>query len=75
MVSPLPSIVTLAQAKKAANITTVEGDDDLYLRLELAHELVLDYLANRIDDTDDEWLETVIAWTEDNAPKRVVGAD
>jgi hypothetical protein len=74
MVSPLPSIVTLAQAKKAANITTVEGDDDLYLRLELAHELVLDYLANRIDDTDDEWLETVIAWTEDNAPKRVVGA-
>ena len=74
MVSPLPTLVTLAQAKKAANITTVEGDDDLYLRLEIAPDLVLDYLANRIDDTDDAWLDTVIAWTEDTAPRRVVGA-
>jgi hypothetical protein len=74
MVSPLPSIVTLAQAKKAAHVTTHEGDDDLYLRLELAHEIVLDYVAQRIDDDEDEWLETVIGWTDSTAPRRVVGA-
>lgn len=74
MVSPLPSIVTLAQAKKAARITTHEDNADLTLRLELAHEIVLDYLANRIDDSSDEWLDTILAWTEETAPRRVVGA-
>jgi hypothetical protein len=74
MVSPLPNIVTLAQAKKAANITTVGGDDDLYLRLELAHEIVLDYLANQIDDSSDAWLDTILGWDSTTAPRRVVGA-
>jgi hypothetical protein len=74
MVSPLPTIVTLAQAKQAANISTVEGDADLHLRLELAHEIVLDYLANQIDDSTDEWLDTIIAWDASTAPRRVVGA-
>lgn len=74
MVSPIPSLVTLQQAKDAANFTTNLGDADLELRLEVAHELVLDYLDNQIDDDDDAWLETILAWTEDNAPKRVKGA-
>jgi hypothetical protein len=74
MVSPLPSIVTLAEAKKAANIRTYDGDDDLYLRLEVAHELCLDYLNNRIDDSSDEWIDTILSWTTDNAPRRVKGA-
>jgi hypothetical protein len=74
MVSPLPTIVTLAQAKKAAQITTFDGDEDLYLRLEIAHELCLDYLNNRIDDSSDEWIDTILSWTTDNAPKRVKGA-
>lgn len=76
MVSPLPSIVTLAQAKKAARITSVDDDDDLYLRLETAHEWVLEYLNNKIedDDTDGDWLETILAWDEDNAPRQVKGA-
>ena len=73
MVSPLPSIVSLTEAKSAAFITTSDGDADLALRLELAHELCLDYLDNRIDD-DEDWLATILAWDETNAPRRVKGA-
>jgi len=73
MVSPLPSIITLAQAKKAARVTAVDEDDDLYLRLEIAHEWCLEYLNNRLDD-DTEWLATVLSWDEDNAPRQVKGA-
>ena len=74
MVSPLPVIVELPQAKAAARLTTSSNDADLQLRLDLAHEIVLDYLANRIDDSSDEWLDTILGWTIDNAPRRVVGA-
>jgi hypothetical protein len=74
MVSPLPSIVTLAQAKTAARIVQTDEDDDLALRLEVAHELVLDFVNNRVDDSDDAWLETILAWDADNAPRRVKGA-
>lgn len=74
MVSPLPSLVSLQTAKEAVNITYNSSDADLQLRLELAHEIVLDYLDNQIDDDDDVWLETILAWTEDNAPRRVKGA-
>lgn len=73
MVSPLPTIVTLAQAKKAANITTVDGDDDLYLRLEAAHEAVLEYVNNRLADAD-EWADTIVTWDEDTAPKQIRAA-
>jgi hypothetical protein len=76
MVSPLPSIVTLAQAKKAARITSFDDDDDLYLRLEIAHEWCLEYLNNRLedDDTDGDWLDTMLAWDSSNAPRQVKGA-
>ena len=75
MVSPLPTIVTLAQAKKAARIYQMDDEnDDLHLRLEIAHELVLDYVNNQIDDSDDAWLDTILSWDEDNAPRRVKGA-
>jgi DNA phosphorothioation-dependent restriction protein DptG len=74
MVSPLPSIVTLAQAKAAAKITTSEDDQILYAYLETAHEWVLDHLNNQIDDSSDEWIDTILAWDESNAPKRVIGA-
>ncbi len=73
MVSPLPSIVTLAQAKKAARITSNEEDDDLYLRLEIAHEWCLEYLNNRLED-DTEWLATMLDWDGGNAPRQVKGA-
>lgn len=73
MVSPLPTIVTLAQAKQAARITDYTDDADLYLRLEMAHEWVLDYVNNRVDDAD-AWLETILTWDEDTAPRRVKAA-
>lgn len=75
MVSPLPSIVTLAQAKRAARIpaNSFEEDSDLYLRLEISHEMVLDYVNNRIDDADD-WLATILTWDADTAPRAVKAA-
>lgn len=77
MVSPLPEIVTLEQAVTAARLPDVTTgdyeDDDRALRLEIAHELVLDYVNNRVDDAD-EWLETILAWDADNAPRAVKAA-
>jgi hypothetical protein len=73
VVSPLPSIVTLAQAKKAARITSFDEDDDLYLRLEVSHELVLEHINNRVSDATD-WTETIADWDVDTAPKSVKGA-
>jgi hypothetical protein len=74
MVSPLPSIVSLADAKAAVNITTSENDQILYAYLETAHEWVLDHLNNQIDDSSDVWIDTILAWDETTAPKRVIGA-
>jgi hypothetical protein len=74
MVSPLPSIVSLADAKAAARITTSEDDQILYAYLETAHEWVLDHLNNQIDDSSDVWIDTILAWDETTAPKRVIGA-
>lgn len=74
MVSPLPSIVSLADAKAAARISTSEDDQILYAYLETAHEWVLDYLNNQIDDSSDAWLDTIVSWDADTAPKRVIAA-
>lgn len=65
-------LVTLAQAKAHLRLPTdVTADDaDLQLKLEVAQELVLDYVAQRVDDADD-WSATVAAWDEDTVPKRV----
>lgn len=73
MVSPLPSIVSLQEAKDAAYITTDDNNADLQLRLEVAHELCLDYLDNRIDN-DEDWPETLAGYTSDTAPRRLKGA-
>ena len=75
MVSPLPSIVTLAQAKKRArwDPSNFEEDSDLYLQLEIAHEAVLEWVNNRISGGDD-WLETILSWNQSNAPKHIKAA-
>ncbi len=74
MVSPLPQIVSLADAKAAAKILTAEDDQILYAYLETAHEWVLDHLNNQIDDSSDVWIDTILSWDETNAPKRVIAA-
>ena len=65
-------LVTLAQAKAHLRLPTdVTADDaDLRLKLEVAQELVLDYVAQRVDDADD-WSDTVDGWDVDTVPKRV----
>ena len=73
--SPSIELVTLAQAKQHLKLPLdVEAEDaDLELKLEIAHELVMDYLANRLED-EDEWEEEIEGWTAATAPKRVLGA-
>lgn len=74
MVSPLPSIITLAQAKRAARITLPDDDADLYLRLEASHETVLEYVNNRLGDTSEDWTSEIAEWNADTAPKGVKAA-
>ena len=70
MVSPVPSIVTLAQAKKHLRLTTFEDDDDVYLKLEQATSMVLDYIWR----DDDDWVDTIVGWTATTAPRSIVAA-
>ena len=74
MISPLPQLVSLADAKAFCNITTSAEDQILFAILETAHDLCLDWLDNQIDDSSDEWLETILGWDETNAPRRVCHA-
>lgn len=82
--SPLVELVTLDQAKAHLKLpldVTAE-DDDLQLKLYIAHEVCMDYLSQRLvveDDEDseeayDDWIDTVNAWTSETVPKRVIGA-
>jgi hypothetical protein len=76
--SPLVELVTLDQAKAHLKLPldlTAE-DDDLNLKLLIAHEVVMDYLTQRLEDEDTvgDWEAEVDAWTAGTAPKRVLGA-
>jgi hypothetical protein len=76
--SPLVEIVTLDQAKAHLKLPLdlTADDDDLNLKLLIAHEICFDYLTQRLEDEDEEgdWEATVDAWTASTAPKRVIGA-
>lgn len=77
--SPLQELVTLTEAKQHLRIPAYDSpsaeDDDLQLKLEIAHELVMDYLTQRMDDDNqEEWQDEVDAWTTSTVPKRVKGA-
>lgn len=73
--SPLQELVTLDQLKQHLKLPldVDTEDDDLSLKLSVAHEMVMDYLTQRISDSD-AWEATVDAWTADTAPKRVMAA-
>jgi hypothetical protein len=73
--SPLVELVTLDQAKQHLKLSldADSEDDDLQLKLFVAHELVIDYLTQRVSDAD-AWSATVSAWTAETAPKRVLAA-
>lgn len=71
MVSPLPQLVTLAQAKKHLRSPAAFDDDiDILLKIEQATSLVLEYISR----DDDDWTETMVSWTEDTVPRGVQAA-
>lgn len=70
MVSPLPELVTLAQAKKHLKIVNDAENDDIYLKLEQATYLCLEYIWR----DDDDWVDTMASWTKDTVPRSVQAA-
>jgi hypothetical protein len=73
--SPLVELVTLDQLKQHLKLPldVDTEDDDLTLKLLVSHEVVFDYLTQRVSDVD-AWAETVDTWDADTAPKRVLAA-
>ena len=70
MVSPLPLIVTLDRAKKHLRVTSFAEDDDIYAKLESATAIVIDYIYR----DDDDWVETILAWTPSTVPRPIQAA-
>src|SRR5678816_3413237 len=73
--SPLQEFVTLEQAKSHLKLSLDADteDEDLQTKLFVAHEVVMDYLTQRVSSASD-WEATVQAWTADTVPKRVIAA-
>lgn len=70
-------LVTLDQLKEHMKLGTgTAQDDDLELKLDVAEEMVLDYVGNRIGSpgVGSAWAATVSAWDDSTAPKRVIAA-
>lgn len=63
-------LVTLDQAKMHAGITDNDREEDLTLKLEEAHGLVLDYISR----PDADWTAEMNAWDADTAPRAVRAA-
>ena len=77
MWSPAVELVSLDQAKERVKLSLdFDGEDDaLTVQLLIAHEAVLDYVAQRVDeDEQDEWQAVVDEWDSDTVPQRVKGA-
>jgi hypothetical protein len=60
-----------AHLRVSASVTA--EDDDLQMKLDQAHEAVLDFVKQRISDAV-TWEAEVDAWTDETVPKRVVAA-
>lgn len=77
MWSPLQELVTLDQAKAHLRLpltgSQASDDDDLQMKLMVAHEMVFDYLTQRISDSD-SWEAIVDSWDAETAPRRVIAA-
>ena len=73
--SPLQELVTLDQFKQRLKLSldTDFEDEDLQLQLEIAHEVCMDFIAQRISGLA-AWQSTADGWTIDTVPKRVKGA-
>lgn len=67
----MATLITLDEFKDHARITWSAEDADLQLKLDVAEELVLDYVNQRRDDDAADWEAEVYAWTPVSAPQRV----
>lgn len=73
--SPIQELVTLDQVKQRLKLPLdhFEEDEDLKLQLEIAHEVCMDFIAQRISGLA-AWQATADGWTEGTVPRRVKGA-
>ena len=73
--SPLQELVTLDQLKQRLKLPldTDTEDEDLQLQLEIAHEVAMDFIAQRVSGQA-AWQSTADGWTAETAPRRVKGA-
>lgn len=71
----MEELVSLDQLKAHINLTTSAMDDDLQVKLEIAQEMVIDYINQRVDTAVALlWDAEIAAWTDETAPKRVRAA-
>lgn len=72
----IPTIVTLEQVAAHLNLTVVNDEDDLQLKLDAATEMICKYIADR-KPPDPDWVAEIEAWNVDEgspsnpAPKLV----
>jgi hypothetical protein len=69
---PVQELVTLEEFKRHLRLPEdlTEQDDDLTLKLKLAQEIVLDYIARE----DEDWTAEIAAWTNEDVPGPVQAA-
>lgn len=63
-------LIDLDQAKAHLRITHDAWDDDVQLKLDLAHAVVADYISRE----DDDWAAEIESWDDESAPKQVIAA-
>lgn len=70
----MSTLVTLDEAKLQTNVRSDDHDESLQLYLDIAEEVVIDHVNQRLQDEDGVWAATVAAWTSETVPERVRGA-
>jgi hypothetical protein len=70
-----PELVSLEQAKAHLRLVGTTEDEDIQLKLDQATALVLDYINQRVDETEAAaWAGTIASWTDETAPPQVQAA-
>lgn len=69
-------VVDIDQAKMHLKISSDHADDDIQLKLDLAHGIVAEYILGGRDTATDAgaWAEEIEGWDSDTAPKAVIAA-
>lgn len=71
----MAELVTLDMAKRHLRITHATEDADIQRKLSQAHAGVLDFINQRVIDTEAAtWTATIEAWDEDTVPEQIQAA-